>query len=49
MKKIILSIYDLMDIEEMLENDLIDSFEEGFMRGYLEASYHYNKLPKHKI
>lgn len=36
-RKIILSIYDIIDVEKMLEDDLIGDFEEGFMRGYLNA------------
>jgi len=31
------SIYDEADILIMLEEDKIDSFEEGFMRGYLAS------------
>jgi len=37
-RKIILSIYDLNDVEKMLEDDQINAFEEGFMRGYIDAS-----------
>ena len=36
-RKLILSIYDLKDVERMLEEDMINEFEEGFMRGYLRA------------
>ena len=34
----ILSIYDIKDIQEMLEEDMINEYEEGFMRGYMAAS-----------
>ena len=33
----ILSVYDLGDIQIMLEEDMIDECEEGFMRGYMAA------------
>jgi hypothetical protein len=36
-QKLILSIYDLKDIHEMLEQDMIDEYEEAFMRGYVCA------------
>ena len=29
------TIYDLDDTEVLLEEDIIEDFEEGFMRGYL--------------
>ena len=36
MEKIIeLNIYDEEDLSQMLEEELIDDFEEAFMRGYL--------------
>jgi hypothetical protein len=31
------NIYDEEDRERMLEGDLIDDFEEGFMRGYMAS------------
>jgi len=31
------NIYDDEDRELMLESDLIDDFEEGFMRGYMAS------------
>lgn len=34
-KKLILSIYDLKDLHVMLEEDMINEFEEAFMRGYM--------------
>ena len=34
----ILSVYDLQDVEAMLEADMIEDYEEGFMRGYMTAS-----------
>jgi len=33
----ILSVYDLKDIGVMLEEDMIEDVEEGFMRGYMTA------------
>ena len=33
----ILSVYDLKDIQLMLEEDMIDEYEEAFMRGYMTA------------
>lgn len=33
----ILSIYDVQDIQEMLEEDMINEYEEAFMRGYMTA------------
>ncbi|HIH15394.1 MAG TPA: hypothetical protein HA360_00640 [Nanoarchaeota archaeon] len=33
----ILSVYDLKDIQVMLEEDMIDEYEEAFMRGYMTA------------
>lgn len=33
----ILSIYDVRDIQEMLEEDMINEYEEAFMRGYMTA------------
>ena len=30
-----LAVYDTDMLSEMLENDLIDDIEEGFMRGYI--------------
>jgi hypothetical protein len=36
MEKILeLNIYDETDLSLMLEEEVIDDFEEGFMRGYL--------------
>jgi hypothetical protein len=32
-----LNIYDEDDIQLMLDEDMIDSFEEGFMRGYMAS------------
>jgi len=32
-----LSIYDIKDLQLMLEEDMIDEYEEGFMRGYMTA------------
>lgn len=34
----ILSVYDLKDIQVMLEEDMIDEYEEAFMRGYNMAA-----------
>ena len=33
----ILSVYDLQDIQTMLEEDMINEYEEAFMRGYMKA------------
>ena len=33
----ILSVYDLQDIQLMLEEDMINEYEEAFMRGYMTA------------
>ncbi len=33
----ILNIYDIQDIQLMLEEDMINEYEEGFMRGYMTA------------
>ncbi|MDP3727852.1 MAG: hypothetical protein Q8R18_00190 [bacterium] len=32
-----LSVYDLKDIQLMLEDDMINEYEEAFMRGYMTA------------
>lgn len=32
-----LSVYDIQDIQLMLEEDMIDEYEEAFMRGYMTA------------
>jgi len=37
LEKDTLDIYNEEDIYLMLEEDKIDSFEEGFMRGYLAS------------
>ena len=34
----ILSIYDIQDVQTMLEEDMINEYEEAFMRGYMKAA-----------